>query len=159
MSPVTLLIKNSSVDTAAGRHDIVIGGDASVKKATFNLGSGKDEVIIEGKVKKAEFDMGDDEERDKIRIDSMDNVRKKMTIDNFGKKDKLFIEGEKYGYKKLKSLDGVVDKIEVNFQEEVITQSSTSEAEIDSAFDFLSGEDSSSSSTTITESISGFDFL
>ena len=35
--------------------------------------------------------MGDDEERDKIRIDSMDNVRKKMTIDNFGKKDKLFL--------------------------------------------------------------------
>jgi hypothetical protein len=152
-------LKNSSVDTGAGGDDIVIGGDASVKKATFNLGSGKDEVIIEGKVKKAEFDMGDDEERDKIRIDSMDNVRKKMTIDNFGKKDKLFIEGEKYGYKKLKSLDGVVDKIEVNFQEEVITQSSTSEAEIDSAFDFLSGEDSSSSSTTITETISGFDFL
>ena len=102
-------LKNSSVDTGAGGDDIVIGGDASVKKATFNLGSGKDEVIIEGKVKKAEFDMGDDEERDKIRIDSMDNVRKKMTIDNFGKKDKLFIEGEKYGYKKAQKISREID--------------------------------------------------
>ncbi|QNI95843.1 metallopeptidase [Synechococcus sp. A15-127] len=126
-------LKNSTVDTGAGGDDIVIGADATVKKATFDLGSGKDEVVIEGKVKKAEFNMGDDNQKDKIQIDSLENIKKKLTIDNFGKRDKLVVEGDKYGYKALQELDGSLGKIEINFQDE----ENNSSSDIVSGFDFL----------------------
>ena len=51
--------------------------------------------------------MGDDTQRDKVIIESLDSVKKKLTIENFGKRDKLIIEGEKYGYKTLRELDGI----------------------------------------------------
>jgi hypothetical protein len=126
-------LKNSTVDTGAGGDDIVIGADATVKKAIFDLGSGKDEVVIEGEVKKAEFNMGDDNQRDKIQIDSLQNIKKKLTIDNFGKRDKLIVDGDKYGYKALQELDGSLGKIEVNFQDE----ENNSSSDIVSGFDFL----------------------
>ena len=126
-------LRNSTVDTGAGGDDIVIGADATVKKASFDLGSGKDEVVIEGEVKKAEFNMGDDNQRDKIQIDSLQNIKKKLTIDNFGKRDKLIVDGDKYGYKALQELDGSLGKIEVNFQDE----ENNSSSDIVSGFDFL----------------------
>ena len=126
-------LKNSTVDTGAGGDDIVIGADATVKKAIFDLGSGKDEVVIEGEVKKAEFNMGDDNQKDKIQIDSLRNIKKKLTIDNFGKRDKLFVDGDKYGFKALQKLDGSLGKIEINFQGE----ENNSSSDIVSGFDFL----------------------
>ena len=63
----------------------------------------------------------------------MDNVKKKLTIDNFGEKDKLFLEGDKYGYKALQELDGSLGKIEVNFQDEA----NNSNSNVASGFDFL----------------------
>ena len=35
--------------------------------------------------------MGDDTQRDKVIIESLDSIKKKLTIENFGKRDKLFI--------------------------------------------------------------------
>ena len=125
-------IKKSTVDTGGGSDDIVIGTDARVKKATFDLGSGKDEVVIEGEVKKAEFNMGDDTQRDKVIIESLDSIKKKLTIENFGKRDKLIIEGERYGYKTLRELDGILGDIEISFQDD----EANSNADIVPSFDF-----------------------
>ena len=135
-------IKKSTIDTGAGGDDVIIGSDARLKKANFNLGSGKDEMTIEGEVVKAEINMGNDNQKDKIIIDSLDNVKKKLTIENFGKKDKLFIntddifsQREKYGYKALKKLDGSLGNIEISFQDD--EANTNTNPSVVSGFDFL----------------------
>ena len=91
-------------------------------------------MTIEGEVVKAEINMGEDNKKDNIIIDSLDNVKKKLTVENFGKRDKLFIDSddgffgqrEKYGYRALKNLDGSLGNIEINFlDEESISESNT----------------------------------
>jgi hypothetical protein len=65
-----------------------------------------------------------------------------LTIENFGKKDKIFIntddifgQREKYGYKALKKLDGSLGNIEISFQDE--ETSTNTNPSIVSGFDFL----------------------
>ena len=70
-------------------------------------------------------------------IDSLDNVEKSLTIDNFGKKDKIIIDGKKYGYKDLQKLGGSIGNIDINFQEEDDSSSTSTNPTIAKGFDFL----------------------
>ena len=130
-------IKKSTIDTGAGGDDVIIGKNASVKGSNFNLGGGKDKIEIGGQIIKAGINMGDDNKKDKIIIDSLDNIEKILTIDNFGKKDKIIIDGEKYGYKDLQKLGGSIGNIEINFQGEDDSSSTSTNPTIAQGFDFL----------------------
>ena len=84
--------------------------------------------------------MGDDNQKDKITIGSLDSITKKLTINSFGRQDKLFIQSDdfftetvKYGYNALQKLDGVLGNIKINFMGEEDTTSSN----IASGFDFI----------------------
>ena len=64
----------------------------------MNLGGNKDSVVIDGIINKLIIDNGDDNSKDKITISNPNNIQNKMKINNFGEKDRLIIEGEKFNY-------------------------------------------------------------
>ena len=53
-------------------------------------------------ISKAIIDLGDDSKKDKMAIDSKDQIRKSLNITNFDEKDRLIIDGKKYFYSDLK---------------------------------------------------------
>ena len=66
--------------------------------------------------KKTTIDLGDDKKRDKVILDSKDNISKKMTLTNFHTKDKLIIGDDTFTYEDLK--DETPDKVSVSFRGE-----------------------------------------
>ena len=91
------------------------------------------------------MDLGDDNQKDKIIVDALDLVTKKMVIKNFGKKDKLFIDGEKYKKSAIEDEDQRIGKIRIEFLDATTMGSSE--------------DDDSSDITKVVVSSSGFDFL
>ena len=139
-------IKKTTIEAGGGKDEILIGQNARLtKKTTVDLGSGKDKLTIEGEVKKAIIDLGDDNQKDKIIVDALDLVTKKMVIKNFGKKDKLFIDGEKYKKSAIEDEDQRIGKIRIEFLDATTMDSSE--------------DDDSSDITKVVVSSSGFDFL
>ena len=112
-------IEKLQIDTGAGGDDIVIGENAR------NLGSGKDYIEIGGEAIKTTggFDQAEEggEGGQKFIINSLDNVKKNLKIENFGKKDKLIIDDKEYDYKELQELGGAMGNIKINFQDEEYT--------------------------------------
>ena len=95
-------MKASKVKGGKGQEFIAIEeGTKLIGKNTFNLGDGKDSVNIDGSIKTLVINNGKDKDRDRITIDSFDLIKKKLTIKNFGKTDRLVIEGEVFKYKSL----------------------------------------------------------
>ena len=139
-------IKKTTIEAGGGKDEILIGQNARLtKKTTVDLGGGKDKLTIEGEVKKAIIDLGDDNQKDKIIVDALDLVTKKMVIKNFGKKDKLFIDGEKYKKSAIEDEDQRIGKIRIEFLDATTMDSSE--------------DDDSSDITKVVVSSSGFDFL
>ena len=139
------VIKNSDISTNKGNDEITIGEDVRVikdvsfelgegkdsiqisggiKKGTIALGKGKDAIMIDGKIKKTTIDLGDDKKRDKVILDSKDNISKKITLTNFHKRDKLIIGDEKFTYEDLQ--DEMPDKVSVSFRGEEASLDSVS---------------------------------
>ena len=113
-------------------------------KTMIDLGSGKDKLTIEGEVKKAKIDLGDDSKRDKVFIDSLDLVTKRLVIKSFGKKDKLVIDGETYYKSDIEDEDRRIGKIRIQFLDTTTNESI---------------DDNDSDDISIVVASNGFDFL
>ena len=59
--------------------------------------------VFGGSVKTLIIDNGNDRKKDVTTIESYDLIKKKLAINNFGKKDQLIIEGEVFNYKPIKN--------------------------------------------------------
>ena len=96
---------------------------------------------MSGSIKKATIDLGDDTKKDKVILDSIDQISKSLKISNFDTKDKLFIDGKKYSYNDLK--DGAPGKIKVSFRGDSSDSSESNQTQDDfnpvssKGFDFL----------------------
>ena len=101
---VDTTLKSSAVNGGKGEELITVEeGTKLIGKNTFSLGNGKDSVIIKGSVKTLVIDNGNDRKKDVTTIESYDLIKKKLAINNFGKKDQLIIEGEVFNYKPIKN--------------------------------------------------------
>ena len=139
------VIKKSTIEAGGGKDDILIGEDATLtNKTMIDLGSGKDKLTIEGEVKKAKIDLGDDSKRDKVFIDSLDLVTKRLVIKSFGKKDKLVIDGETYYKSDIEDEDRRIGKIRIQFLDTTTNESI---------------DDNDSDDISIVVASNGFDFL
>ena len=139
------VLKKSTIEAGGGKDDILIGQNARLtKKTTVDLGSGKDKLTIEGEVQKAVIDLGDDNQKDKVFVDSLDLVTKKLFIKSFGKKDRLVIDGEKYKMSDIEDENQRIGKIRVEFLDTTTSDSSN---------------DNDSSDITKVVASNGFDFL
>ena len=98
----------------------------------------------QGEVKKAQIDLGDDNQKDKVFVDSLDLITKKLVIKNFGQKDKLVIDGETYNKSAIEDEDQRIGKIRVRF--------------LDATTNGSSNNNDSSDLTSVIAS-NGFDFL
>ena len=95
-------MKASKIKGGKGQEFIAIEeGTKLIGKNTFNLGNGKDSVNIDGLIKTLVINNGRDKHRDTITIESYNLIKKKLTIKNFGKTDRLVIEGEVFKFKAL----------------------------------------------------------
>ena len=138
-------IKKSTIEAGGGRDKIFIGQNASLtKKTTLDLGDGKDKLIIEGEVQKAVIDLGEDDDKDKVVLDSLDLVTKKLIIKNFGERDRIVIDGEKYKKSAIEDEDQRIGKIRIDFMDATTSESS---------------DDDDSSDITKVVASEGFDFL
>ncbi|RCL54072.1 MAG: hypothetical protein DBW84_05280, partial [Synechococcus sp. MED-G70] len=133
------------IEAGGGKDDILIGEDATLTNKTMvDLGSGKDKLTIQGEVKKAQIDLGDDNQKDKVFVDSLDLITKKLVIKSFGQKDKLVIDGETYNKSAIEDEDQRIGKIRVRF--------------LDATTNGSSNNNDSSDLTSVIAS-NGFDFL
>ena len=88
------------------------------------MGKGKDTIVIDGKIKKTTIDLGNDKKKDKVILDSKDNISKKVSLTNFHTKDKLIIGDDTFTYEDLK--DETPDKVSVSFRGEEASLDSVS---------------------------------
>ena len=77
-----VLIKGNT-DFDLGKGKDVVEVIAEIRKASFDLGKGKDQIELTGDIKKAVIDLGDDTKKDKVILDSKDQIRKSLNITNF----------------------------------------------------------------------------
>ena len=114
--------KDVSFDLGEGKDSIQISG--GIKKGSIALGKGKDTIMIDGKIKKTTIDLGDDKKKDKVILDSKNNISKKVTLTNFHKRDKLIIGDDTFTYEDLQ--DETPDKVNVSFRGEEASLDSVS---------------------------------
>ena len=99
---IDTVIKSSEIKGGKGKELITIEeGTKLIGKNSFNLGNNEDSVYIDGSAKSLTIDSGNDKDKDMIVIDSYDLIKKNLTIKNFGKADRLVIEGDVFKYKSL----------------------------------------------------------
>ena len=100
------MAKSTQVTGDAGKEVIKISDNTKLTGNSFiNLGANKDKVIIDGIIKKLVIDNGNDTAKDKIEVSSLDNIQKKLKVDNFGEEDRLIIEGDAFKYQDLEEKD------------------------------------------------------
>ena len=98
--------KSTTIEGDNGKEIIKVADDSRLTgKSVMNLGSGKDKVVIDGVINRLTIDNGDDNARDKIELSSLDNIRKKLKIQNFGEKDRLIIEREVFQYQDVQDVE------------------------------------------------------
>ena len=114
--------KDVSFDLGEGKDSIQISG--GIKKGSIALGKGKDTIMIDGKIKKTTIDLGDDKKKDKVILNSKNNISKKVTLTNFHKRDKLIIGDDTFTYEDLQ--DETPDKVSVSFRGEEASLDSVS---------------------------------
>ena len=114
--------KDVSFDLGEGKDSIQISG--GIKKGSIALGKGKDTIMIDGKIKKTTIDLGDDKKKDKVILDSKNNISKKVTLTNFHKRDTLIIGDYTFTYEDLQ--DETPDKVNVSFRGEEASLDSVS---------------------------------
>ena len=109
------ILKDSVLDLGAKKDIIIFGG--KIKRTEINLGGGADRMEVTGKVNKAVVNFGPDKKRDDLIIGSTKSIKKRIIINNFGRKDNLMIGDKDYNFSKLQELNGKVSRIKVNFQQ------------------------------------------
>ena len=80
-------------------------------------------------ISKAIIDLGDDSKKDKMVIDSKDQICKSLNITNFDEKDRLIIDGKKHFYSDLK--DDTPGNINVSFRDHSIDTEESSQNQDD----------------------------
>ena len=104
--------KKSTVATGKKSDSVTFGNQTTVKKATVELGKGSDTVTFKSGTKfkgKTTIDLG------KGGADSViiEGDAKKLTVDNFSRKDSISVAGEMFNYKDIK-LGAEVPGVKVN---------------------------------------------
>ena len=94
--------KKSTVTTGKKSDSVTFGNQTTVNKATFDLGKGSDTVTFKSGTKfqgKSTIDLG------KGGADSViiEGDAKKLTVDNFNRKDSISVAGETFDYKDIKN--------------------------------------------------------
>jgi len=85
-----------------GKDTIVIkDGCTLTGKAIAFLGENKDQVVIDGIIQKLRIDNGNDAHKDMVKISKTTNIKNTLKIKNFGKEDRLILEGEVFEYSEL----------------------------------------------------------
>ena len=91
--------KSPKINGDAGKELIKIKeGTELTGKSTMKLGANKDSVVIDGIINKLTIDNGDDNAKDKVNISNLENIQRKLKINNFGEEDRLIIEGDAFKY-------------------------------------------------------------
>ena len=109
--------KSPKVNGDAGKEIITISEDTQLTgKAVMNLGANKDKVIIDGIINKLTIDNGNDTSKDKIAISSLDNIQRRLNVNNFGEEDRLVLEGDAFKYQDLedKEIRTILKELGVN---------------------------------------------
>ena len=95
--------KSSKINGDAGKELIKIKeGTELTGKSTMKLGANKDSVVIDGIINKLTIDNGNDNTKDKINVSNLEDIQRKLKAKNFGKQDRLIIEGDTFKYTALK---------------------------------------------------------
>lgn len=94
--------KKSTVATGKKSDSVTFGNQTTVNKATLELGKGSDTVTFKSGTKfkgKSTIDLG------KGGADSViiEGDAKKLTVDNFSRKDSISVAGETFDYKDIKN--------------------------------------------------------
>ena len=98
--------KSTRIRGDVGKEVIKIADDTKLTgKSIINLGANKDTVFIDGIINKMFIDNGNDLDKDKIKIASLDNIQKKLKIKNFREEDRFIIEGNAFNYQDLEDQD------------------------------------------------------
>ena len=96
------VIKSSEVKGGNSQELIIVEeGTKLIGENKFKLGKKNDSVTISGFIKTLTINNGRDSDKHIITIDSYELIKKKLTINKFGKEDRLLIEGEVFKYKDL----------------------------------------------------------
>ena len=104
--------KKSTVATGKKSDSVTFGNQTTVKKATVELGKGSDTVTFKSGTKfkgKSTIDLGKGG-KDSVIIEG---DAKKLTVDNFSRKDSISVAGEMFNYKDIK-LGAEVPGVKVN---------------------------------------------
>ena len=94
--------KKSTVATGKKSDSVTFGNQTTVKKATVELGKGSDTVTFKSGTKfkgKSTIDLGKGG-KDSVIIEG---DAKKLTVDNFDRKDSISVAGETFDYKDIKN--------------------------------------------------------
>ena len=113
-------LKKSTIDlsNSEAKDSISFGGSSQVTKATILLGDGKDTVTFDEGVKlKGNTKIKVGSGVDSIEVPEEVGGKGKIFISNFGKRDKLFVDGEKLrGKRILSGKKEVPDFIAIQFE-------------------------------------------
>ena len=94
--------KKSTVATGKKSDSVTFGNQTTVNKATVELGKGSDTVTFKSGTKfkgKSKIDLGKGG-KDSVIIEG---DAKKLTVDNFSRKDSISVAGETFDYKDIKN--------------------------------------------------------
>ena len=94
--------KKSTVATGKKSDSVTFGNQTTVKRATVELGKGSDTVTFKSGTKfkgKSTIDLGKGG-KDSVIIEG---DAKKLTVDNFDRKDSISVAGETFDYKDIKN--------------------------------------------------------
>ena len=78
-------------------------GSTLTGSSAASLGSNADQVIIDGIIHKLKINNGSDNSKDMIKISNSKNIKNKLTISDFGKEDRLILEGNVFLYSDMES--------------------------------------------------------
>ena len=96
------ITKSITINGDVGKEIIKIKeGTELTGKSTMKLGANKDRVILDGIINKFIVDNGNDSSKDKVTISDLDNIQRKLKLNNFGEEDRLIIEGDVFKYQAL----------------------------------------------------------
>lgn len=87
-----------------GKDTIYITEESTLTGSSIaSLGGNTDQVIIDGIIHKLKINNGKDSDKDMIKISSMENLKDKLKISNFGDDDRLILEDHVFQYNDIKA--------------------------------------------------------
>ena len=85
---------STKITGSEGKETVYITeGSTLTGSSTASLGNNTDQVIIDGIIHKLKINNGRDSSEDMIKISNSENIKSKLTISDFGKEDRLILEG------------------------------------------------------------------